>query len=144
MGRIIPRDDEGTVLLLGIGLLAVCVFALVVAIDGGSAFLQRRSLMAVADAASLAGAQAIDLDVYYRDGATIGTRLQPVAVVAAARRQIARVPDAADIAIEAIRTDGTTVRVRLSRELDLPFLADVFPGDVRVEAAARLDYRPAP
>lgn len=143
-GRVRRRGEEGTILLFGIGLLLVCLFGLLVVVDAATAFLQRRSLVAVADAAALAGAQAIDIDAYYRDGAMQGTRLNPVLVVEAARRQITRLPDAAAIGIEAIQTDGVTVRVRLRRPLELPFLADAFGGDVRVDSAARLDYRPAP
>lgn len=142
--RVREPGEEGTILLLGIGLLLVCLLGLVVVVDAATVFLQRRSLVAVADAAALAGAQAIDIDAYYRDGAMQGTRLNPILVVEAARRQIARLPDASAIGIEAIQTDGVTVRVRLRRALELPFLADAFSGDVRVDSAARLDYRPAP
>lgn len=138
------RGDDGTVLLLGIGLLLVCVLGLVAVVDAGAAFLQRRALMAVADAAALAGAQAIDVDAYYRDGAREGTRLDPRLVTGAARRQISRLPDASAIDVEAIETDGITVHVRLRRPLDLPFLAAAVGGDVRVDSAARLDYRSAP
>lgn len=136
-----PGDAErGSVLLLGIGLIAVCLMAVVVTVDASAAFVQRRELMAVADAAALAGAQAIDFEEYYRTGATIGTRLDPPQVALVARRQVAMADDPT-IAFDGVTTDGITVRVRLSRPLELPFLQSTFGDRVRVEAWARLDYR---
>ena len=136
--------EDGSVLLLGIGLLAVCLLAVVVVVDGAAAYLQRRALMAVADAAALAGAQAIDVEAYYRSGATTGTRLAPQAVDAAARRQVARARQVGSVTIDGLATDGETVRIRLSQPVDLPFLGDALAARVRVESAARLDYRPEP
>lgn len=143
MSRADLADDTGSVLLLGIGLLAVCLLALVVVVDASSAFLQRRALVSLADAAALAGAQSIDLDTYYRQGSTIGTRLEPAAVSAAARAQVLRGADSAPTRIESIATDGVTVRVRLTRPLVLPFLGAAITDVVRVESSARLDYRAA-
>lgn len=137
-----PNDERerGSVLLLGIGFVAVCLLSVVVTVDASAAFVQRRELMAVADAAALAGAQAIDFDEYYRSGATIGTRLDPPRVAQVARRQVAVAQDP-QIAFDGVTTDGITVRVRLSRPLELPFLQSTFGDRVRVEAWARLDYR---
>lgn len=139
-----PNDEgeRGSVLLLGIGFVAVCLLSVVVTVDASAAFVQRRELMAVADAAALAGAQAIDFDEYYRSGATIGTRLDPPRVAQVARRQVAVAQDP-QITFDGVTTDGITVRVRLSRPLELPFLESTFGDRVRVEAWARLDYRPA-
>ena len=135
-------DERGSILLLGIGFVAVCLMAVVVTVDASAAFVQRRELMAVADAAALAGAQSIDFEEYYRTGATIGTRLDPPRVAMVARRQVALAQDP-QIAFENVTTDGITVRVRLSRPLELPFLQSTFGDRVRVEAWARLDYRSA-
>ena len=137
------NGERGSVLLLGIGLMTVCLLAIVLVVDAASAFLQRRALMSVADAAALAGAQAIDIAAYYRDGAAVGTRLDPARVRSAAVAQVARVPEARAIAVDGIETDGVTVRVRLSRDLDLPFWSELAQERVRVEASARLDYRSA-
>lgn len=138
-----PRDDSGSVLLLGIGFVVVCLLAIAVVADVSVAFLQRRSLMSLADGASLAGAQAIDLDHYYANGASQGTRLTPALVNSAARRHIASASGGRDVTIEAISTDGVNVRVRLSSPVRLPFLAAGRTELVRVESSARLDYRPA-
>lgn len=146
-------DDCGSVLLLGIGFVIVCLLAVAVAVDVSSAFLQRRALMSIGDAAALAGAQAIDLDAYYANGATRGTRLDPRLVAGAARRHVAAMAlageageagEAAEVTIDSIVSDGFNVVVRLSAPLDLPFFGAVRQERVRIESSARLDYRPAP
>jgi len=71
------RDERGSVLLLGLGFMAVVLIAVSVATDAALAFVQRSTLQARADAAVLAGVQAIDLDAYYLHGATPATALVP-------------------------------------------------------------------
>ena len=106
----LQRDERGSVLLLGIGMIVVGILAVAVAVDVSAAFLQRRALMSLGDSAALAGAQSIDLDSYYANGASIGTRLSPVAVASAARRQVGIARGSDEITIESITTDGITVR----------------------------------
>lgn len=137
------RDDQGSVLLLGVGFIVVCLLALTVVADVSAAFLQRQALMSLADSAALAGAQAIDVDRYYREGASVGTPLQPSLVTAAARQRLVESRSRPDVAVERIATDGTRVVVRLTAPLRLPFLGRLRHDVVRVEAAARLDYRPS-
>lgn len=139
-----PRDDRGSVLILGTGLIVVCLLALSMLADASAAFLQRQRLQALADGAALAGAQAIDLDSYYVDGASRSTRLEANAVVSAARRHLSGSiagPDAVGLVVERISSDGRSVVVGLRAPLDLPFLDDFFPADVRVESWAQLSYR---
>lgn len=136
-------EDRGSVLLLGIGWIVICLLALAVMTDVTAAFLQRRQLMAVADAAALAGAQTIDLDAYYAQGAQIGTRLSPAQVVAAARSHAAAYGDVPGMSVDSIVSDGVTVRVALSAPLRLPFFDGIRDETVRVVATARLDYRPS-
>jgi len=138
------RDERGSVLLLGIGMIVIGILAVAVAVDVSAAFLQRRALMSLGDSAALAGAQSIDLDSYYANGASIGTRLSPAAVASAARRQVGIARGSDEIAIESITTDGVTVRVRLSEPLRLPFFGSLRSDRVRIESSARLDYRTAP
>lgn len=138
------RDERGSVLLLGIGMIVVGILAVAVAVDVSVAFLQRRALMSLGDSAALAGAQSIDLDSYYANGASIGTRLSPAEVASAARRQVGIARGSDEIAIESITTDGITVRVRLSEPLRLPFFGSLRSDRVRIESSARLDYRTAP
>ena len=78
--------DEGSAIVLILGLIVVCFLALGVVVDVSTVYLARRSLQAQADAAALAGAQAIDLDHYYAYGASEEIRLEPIAVRSAVER----------------------------------------------------------
>ena len=138
------RDERGSVLILGIGMIVVGLLAVTVTVDVSAAFLQRRALMSMGDSAALAGAQSIDLDSYYANGASVGTRLSPAAVSAAVRRHIGLARGASELTVEGITTDGVTVRVRLSEPLQLPFFGAMRSDRVRIESSARLDYRTAP
>lgn len=138
-----PKDDRGSVLILGAGLIAVCFLGLTVLTDASAAFLQRQHLQSLADGAALAGAQAIDLDSYYANGAERSTQLDRYAVQSAVRRHIGGwIPrdEETGLVIERISTDGRRVVVGIRAPLDLPFLDDLFPADVRVEASAQLSY----
>ena len=143
----VVQQDRGSVMLLGIGFVIVCLLAIAVVTDVSAAFLQRQSLMSMADAAALAGAQAIDRDAYYAGGASVGTRLNPALVRVAAARQLERSGASSTIpglVVRQISTDGVDVFVSLSAPLRLPFFESVYPDSATVVAAARLDYRPLP
>lgn len=133
--------DRGSVLMLSVGLMCVCLLAVSLLTDAAAAFLQRQQLLTLADSASLAGAQAIDLAAYYESGATAGTRLSPPAVDSAVRRHLAAASGIEGMAVDRIWTDGRQVGVVLSRPLTLPFLGQLFPGEVTVESWSELDYR---
>ncbi|MDA3022126.1 MAG: pilus assembly protein TadG-related protein [Actinomycetota bacterium] len=140
-------DERGSVLLLGVGFVIVCLLAIAVVTDVSAAFLQRRSLMSMADAAAIAGAQAIDQDAYYADGASIGTRLDPGLVRAAALGHLVRTNASTTIPglqVNGISSDGVHVLVALSSPLRLPFFGSIYQELAKVEASARLDYRPSP
>lgn len=130
-------------LILGIGMVVVCLLAIAVMTDVTSAFLQRRQLMSVADAAALAGAQGMDIDAYYAQGASIGTRLSPAQVAAAARGHALAHGGVTGLSVDSVVSDGVTVRVTLSAPLRLPFFDGVRDEIVRVTSTARLDYRPS-
>lgn len=140
-------QERGSVMLLGIGFVVVCLLAIAVVTDVSAAFLQRQSLMSVADAAALAGAQAIDRDSYYSSGAMVGTRLNPALVRAAAARQLTRSGAFADIPgleVQQIATDGVNVVVSLRAPLRLTFFGSLHSDSAVVLSSARLDYRPIP
>ena len=136
--------ERGSVLVLGVGVVASCLLAVVVLVDASAAFLQRQQLFALADTAALAGAQAIDLPAYYERGASSATRLDPSAVSGRVRSHLARsgAAQAFDgLVLDEVRSDGLQVLVSLSSPLRLPFMSELFPGRVRVESRARLAYR---
>lgn len=139
------RDPEaGSTLMLGIGLVGVCLLALAIATDAGNAFLQHRLLFAMADAAALAGAQSIDLQQYYANGAGQGTRLDSATVVARAREHVQREQETLNIPglkIDSVRSNGTDVVVELSAPVRLAFVSLVGDDTIRVSSTARLDFR---
>jgi Flp pilus assembly protein TadG len=140
------KRDDGSVLILGIGLVGVCLLALAVVTDTTSAFLQRRSLYSIADSAALAGSQAIDLASYYANGASQATRLDTSAVTRKARSYLLGEgiqQQHPGLQIDAVTSDGITVQVDLSAPVKLPFLGALRTDVIRVRSTARLDYRPS-
>ncbi|MFM7598162.1 MAG: Tad domain-containing protein [Actinomycetota bacterium] len=138
------REDCGSVLILTLGLLVVCVLAVGIVVDASTVFLARRSLQAQADSAALAGAQAIDVENYYERGAASGIRLEPGLVRAAVERHVRR--SASDVRLEAVALEGDVVVVRLDGVVRPPFSGWLTPSgsyDLQVEAGATLSYRPA-
>lgn len=141
VGRSRPRDD-GSALILGIGLLVVCLTALAVLVDASVALLQRQRLLALADGAALAGAQALDLSAYYAGGASAATGLDPAAVAQGVQRHLA-LSEAEGSRLVAVESDGTDVRVTMAGPIHTPFLGALFDGEITVQSRARLAYRGA-
>lgn len=141
-GRSTSPPDRGSALILGIGLLVVCLTGVAVLADASVALLQRQRLLALADGAALAGAQAIDLDAYYARGATEATALDPEAADAAVRRHLAAA-DVTDTRLLVVASDGIDVLVTLSGPIRTPFLGALFDGEITMASRARLSYRSA-
>jgi len=138
------KREEGSIMLLGIGMIGVCLLALAVISDSASAFIQQRELQSIADSIALAGAQGIDLQEYYQTGATQSTRLNSAQVQDIARTHANAMTADSDIDLInlGIEPDGKSVMVTLSAPLRLTFF-DALPFDpVEVSASARLDYAP--
>jgi uncharacterized membrane protein len=138
------KNEEGSIMLLGIGMIGVCLLALAVITDSASAFIQQRELQSIADSIALAGAQGIDIEQYYRSGAGQATRLNSAQVQDIARTHAAAMTADSDIALTniEIESDGTSVLVTLNAPLRLTFF-DALPFDpATASASARLDYAP--
>ena len=138
------RSDQGSVLILSLGLIVVCVLAVGVVVDVSALFLARRSLQAQADSAALAGAQAIDVEAYYQRGAASGIRLEPTRVRSAVERFIRR--SSADVRLRSVALADDIVVVRLQGLVRPPFSGWLTPSgsyDLEVEAGATLSYRVA-
>lgn len=58
--------DDGQVLLLSIGYALLALLLVTVVVSATGVHLERKRLLALADQAALAGAQAFDADAYYR------------------------------------------------------------------------------
>lgn len=135
--------ERGSVLVLALGLIVICLIAVAVVVDASTVFLARRSLQSAADSAALAGAQAIDLDDYYARGAAEGIVLDPAAVRAAVGRHLRSAPG---VALESVSVRGDTVTVRVRDRVRPPFSGWLTPAgsySLEAEAAAALRYRPA-
>ncbi len=136
--------DEGSIMLLGIGMIGVCLLALAIITDSANAFIQQRELQSIADSIALAGAQGMDIQEYYRTGATQSTMLNAAQVRDIARTHANAMIADSDIELTniAIEPDGKSVLVTLNAPLRLTFF-DALPFDpVEVSASARLDYAP--
>lgn len=146
-GRL--ASDEGTVLLLIIGLVVVAALLVAVVTDVSALYLKRRDLIAAADGAALAGAQSVDEESIYLGGLPAAG---PVPLDERAAEQAVR-----DYLAEAgllgprlkleISTTGTTVSVALATRVQLPIASTVTAGlagtaPVSASATARTAVMP--
>ena len=141
MRRACCGDERGSIMVLTLGFIVICVIAVAVVVDASTVFVQRRALQAAVDSAALAGAQAIDLEDYYARGAADGVRIDPVAARSAVTRQIR---SASQVRLEAVRIEGGEVIVRASTSVTPPFSGWLTPGGAHTltaEAGATLQYR---
>lgn len=128
------RDEEGTILLLTLGCLAMALMLVVVVVDASAVFLARRSLASETDGASVAGAQAVSKPQVYANGA--GARL-PLAEVQTAVANYAGGDGAALRASVEQGPGGDTVVVTGRRGVSLPFVGLLGVGPVTVTATSR-------
>ncbi len=135
--------DVGSVMLLILGLAVIAALFVTVVIDVSALFLDRRALIAAADGAALAGAQAVDERSLYLHGLPESGPL--TLDEDGAREAVERylvdtgvVGDYEDLTIRVVVT-ATTVRVELGATVELPVVNTVTPGSghgVRVESVA--------
>ena len=64
------RHERGSVMVLGLGLAVAALMVITLAVNVSSVWIARHSLDSVADGCALAAAQAVDVEVIYRDGVT--------------------------------------------------------------------------
>lgn len=136
--------DDGSILVLSLGFIVICILALAVVVDASTVFLARRALQAQADAAALAGAQSVDLGAYYADGAAPRIRLDSAGIRAAVDRHVRRDPGDARLTAVSLRND--IVLVSMTDRVRPPFSGWLTPSgayDLEVEAGAVLSYRPS-
>lgn len=139
------RDDDGTVLVLLLGLTAVLLLMVAVVVNVSAVILAKRSLAATADGAALAAAQELDLQVLYAEGLGGGRIPLSRSQVAARVEQYERQAGGEGVELTgAVSADGTTAVVRGVRMLDLPFgrILGFEPVRVEAEARARAPLRP--
>ena len=136
------RQDEGSILVLSLGFIVVCILAVAVVVDASAMFLERRSLQARADSAALAGAQAVDLTDYYARGPAARIVLDPARVRGAVERHVRRAPGEGRLTAVSLR--GSEVLVSMTHRVRPPFSGWLTPAgayDLHVEAGAVLSSR---
>ena len=136
------RQDEGSILVLSLGFIVVCILAVAVVVDASAMFLERRSLQARADSAALAGAQAVDLTDYYARGPAARIVLDPARVRGAVERHVRRASGEGRLTAVSLR--GSEVVVSMTHRMRPPFSGWLTPAgayDLHVEAGAVLSYR---
>ncbi|WP_233712658.1 Tad domain-containing protein [Kribbella turkmenica] len=138
------RDEQGQMTVLIIGFMAIIVLMVVVVTDISKVFLVRRDLDATADGAVLAAANGLRA-IYAQPAADGNAELDPDE----ARRLTAEYLDqvAASNRFDGLDwsadVSGTTVTVRLTSSVDLPFEPPGWQGsaDIAAEAAAIVPIR---
>ncbi len=130
------RDDEGSVLVLTLGLAGLLVVAVAIVVNVSAVVLAKRGVASAADGAAISAAQALDEQALLARG--LGDEI-PLSAVDAAARVAAYQADAQTgqpgLRL-AVRLEGTTAVVTGTRVVRPPF--GVFgQGDVTVTAVAR-------
>lgn len=132
-------NEDGHVLVLAVGLALVCFAVAGLAVDGTRAFLARRALQNVADAASVAGAAEIDTRAYYRSGGS-QVRLAPTLGEEAVVRTLGRRELPTDVQL-IIRDER--VEIVLRSDVETSFLKLVGIDKIPVGASAAAEPFPS-
>ncbi|HWH27369.1 MAG TPA: pilus assembly protein TadG-related protein [Mycobacteriales bacterium] len=130
------RRDDGTVLVLTLGLAGLLLVVVAIVVDVSAVVLAKRGVASAADGAAVSAAQALDEQVLYDQG--LGAAV-PLSAADAAARVAAYEADAraGQPGLElAVRVEGATAVVTAVRTVRPPFR--VFgQGDVTLTAVAR-------
>lgn len=130
--REASAGEEGSILPLTIGYAGLALVAILVCVDATSLYLAQSRLDALADAASLAGADGFALTVV--DGepraALTGDRVR-----AQAEAFLAETGDGA-VLVSATTPDGVSARVTVAANWHPPVFSPFVPQDVALEATA--------
>ncbi len=133
-----PRDERGTTTLWMLGLVMVLFAVGGIAIDLWNVFSERRSLVAIADAAAAAGASGIDEGTFRSTGVIT---LDPVRAERLARASIAAEVRSDPINSITIRVVQDRVIVDLSDTASLTLLG-IVTADAEVEVQAHATASP--
>ncbi len=128
MSEIPSQRDEGTVLLLILGLVTVVALLVSVVTDVSALYLERRTLVSAVDGAALAGAQKVSEERVYTEGlpAEGPVLLSPAAAEAAAREYL--LSSDIDLSQVHVEATATTVTVSVASRYRLPVASVVTAG----------------
>lgn len=130
--------EEGSVLVLVVGLTAVLVLLVGVVVDVSAVVLARRSLSSAADGAAVAAAQALDEDVFYARGPAAGVPLSRGEVQdRVSAYEVGASSGQPGLQMSGMVDRGYTAVVTATRTVRLPFSGRLGFADVEVSAVAR-------
>lgn len=145
-----PSEERGSVLLLTLGLVVVVVMLIAVLADVALLRQARQELLAQADAAALAGVQAIDVDRileegYFEDGTRLVVPVHAGRAEQAVRQHLVAAGASGrfrSLQVRDVRVHAGEVTVDLRATVRPPFMAVIgrllgASGDVPVLAGAR-------
>ena len=120
------RGEDGQILLLGVGTIAVVVALVLVAASATAVYLDLKTLTSLADSAAAAAADHVDEDGYFEGLQAGGApgRLTDAGVRAAALEDLAAQPERPESVrvVRAVSPDGATAVVTLTARSRPPFL----------------------
>jgi hypothetical protein len=142
------RGDEGSVLVLGLGLVLLALLAVGVVVDASRLFLSRCALESLADGAALHASHDLDLAALYAHGTAGGLPLSVDRVRADVTRYVgvtARADGLRDVQVLDVRVDAGVVTLTLRVTEPVPLLGAVIgrpDGEVTASASARSAIEP--
>ena len=134
------RDDEGTILLLTIGLSVVLLLLVAVVVDVSKVVLAKRALAAAADGAAVAAAQQADRASIVENGLGDRVPLDPAAVedvVAQYELESRTEQPGLQLLGSVDPADAGTAVVQARRRVALPFVGWLGVAEVDLQAVAR-------
>ena len=126
-----------SVLALGI----LCAVLMLVSVGAG-AYVADQRLQKLTDAAALAGAEAVDLEMYSLHGAGSAAPINGHEAHVRIMEVLGRAPEVDAVTLEEFSVSGADVRVSLSMPLDLELVGTTFGFELRANSHARLIYTP--
>jgi len=126
-----------SVLALGI----LFVFLMLIS-TGSGAYMSVQRLQVLADSAALAGAGAIDLEMYSVHGGGSAALINSQEAQSRITELLRRAPESDAVALEDLSVSGADVRVSLSMPLNLELVGTTFGLELRADSHARLVYTP--
>jgi hypothetical protein len=142
------RGDEGSVLVLGLGLVLLAMLAVGVVVDASRLFLARCALESLADGAALYASHDVDLAALYAHGAAGGLPLSVDRVRADVTRYVAvnaRANGLRDVQVVDVHVDAGVVTLALRLTEPVPLLGTVLgrpDGEVTASASASTAIEP--
>lgn len=131
LARVRASGDEGQLLLLVLAYTVIAGLLITVVVNSSRAYLFRRDLLAAADGAALAAANAPDLPrIYTGTGRTLPLSAGRARAAVEQYVQDAQLADRfREFEVARVSTDGITVSVTLSGSVSFPF-ANVVSGSL--------------